>query len=78
MPICVTEENKLKGTWAGICYEQGVMNMLIFDKYSNYTTCLPEYIIYNGIASSCNVDTFIYHMFASTELERNTCFKRFV
>jgi hypothetical protein len=78
MPICITEDNKLKGDWAGMCYEQGVMNMLIFEKYANYTTCLPEYIIYNGDSNTCNADTFIYHMFASKEKERNSCFKRFV
>ena len=79
---CLTTNNKLKGLWAGLCYEQGVMNQLIFDKYYNNTTCLPQYLVYNiGIdetLKSCDIDTFILHLYGSKNELRTKCFSRFV
>lgn len=79
---CLTNNNKLKGRWAGLCYEQGVMNKLIFEKYYKNTTCLPKYIVFNeGIDDSmktCNKDTFILHLFGSPNNLREKCFSRFV
>jgi hypothetical protein len=79
---CLTTDNKLKGSWAGLCYEQGVMNKLIFDKYYNNTTCLPQYIVHNtGIddtLKTCNTDTFILHLYGSKNETRAKCFSRFV
>ena len=78
----IKSENKLKGFWAGMCYEQGVMNTLIFDKYFKYTTCLPSHIIYNGYISEtnelCDVDTFILHLYISNNDLRAKCFRRFI
>jgi hypothetical protein len=77
----IESENKLKGIWAGMCYEQGIMNTLIIDKYFKYTTCLPSHIIYNGRISEtnkiCDVDTFILHLYISEGKLRSDCFKRF-
>ncbi len=74
--------NKLKGEWAGMCYEQGVMNELIFKKYYINTTCLPKYIVYNKnidkTMKTCTVNTFILHLYASAEDLRTECFLRFV
>jgi hypothetical protein len=80
---CIIEgENMLKGLWAGMCYEQGVMNMLIFNKYFKYTTCLPSHIIYNGYINEtngiCDIDTFILHLCGSNNELRSKCFRRFV
>jgi hypothetical protein len=79
---CMTSDKKLNGLWAGLCYEQGVMNKLIFDKYYNYTTCLPKYIVYNEWISedmlTCDKDTFILHIYGSPNELRSKCFKRFL
>jgi hypothetical protein len=65
-------ENKLKGNWAGTCYEQGVMNILIADKYSNNTTVLPNDIIYNF--GKCRNNVFIMHLYNSSNDARDKCF----
>ena len=65
---------KLKGNWAGTCYEQGVMNILIADKYSNNTTVLPNDIIYNY--GKCSKDVFIMHLYGSTNDTRIKCFTK--
>ena len=78
----IKSENKLNGFWAGMCYEQGVMNTLILDKYHKYTTSLPNYIIYNEKITEtnkvCDIDTFILHLFISENNLRTDCFKRFI
>jgi hypothetical protein len=75
-------DDKLKGFWAGMCYEQGIMNSLIINKFYKHTTCLPEYIIHNEKITEtnkvCDVDTFILHLFISPNDLRNKCFKRYV
>lgn len=80
--ICVTTDNKLRGFWAGLCYEQGIMNKIIFDKYYKYTTCLPPYFVYNeGIGEdmlTCDTDAFILHLYGSSNELRSKCFKRFM
>ena len=79
---CLTKKSNLKGFWAGLCYEQGIMNKLIFEKYFKYTTCLPDYLILNeGITDSmktCDADTFILHLYGSSNELRTKCFSRFV
>jgi len=78
----IKSNNMLKGIWAGLCYEQGIMNLLIFNKYHKYTTCLPTNIIYNyNITETndlCDVDTFILHLYNSKNFLREKCFKRFL
>ena len=40
---------KEQGTWTGICYEQGVMNLLIREKYKDYTFVdLKEEFVFNA------------------------------
>lgn len=79
---CLAENNKLKGRWAGLCYEQGVMNKLIFKKYYKYTTCLPKYLVLNEYIDedmiTCNEDTFILHLYNSSNDLRTKCFSRFI
>jgi hypothetical protein len=78
---CLTNKNTLKGVWAGLCYEQGIMNELIFQKYYKYTTCLPDYLVLNnGIdktMETCNKDTFILHLYSSDNDLRKKCFMRY-
>jgi hypothetical protein len=74
--------NEMRGIWAGMCYEQGIMNMLIYDKYLQYTTCLPKYIVYNGQMTDtnniCNYDTFILHLYSSKKNLRSDCFIKYI
>lgn len=71
---CFMDDGKLRGIWAGSCYEQGMMNLLIADKYSKNTTVLPTNIIYNS--SKCYDNTFIMHLYASSDVDRKMCFTR--
>jgi len=70
--ICIDNNGKLKGIWAGTCYEQGVMNILIADKYSSFTTILTNDIIFNYNVCSDNV--FIMHLYRSSSKNREKCF----
>ena len=69
---CINDDGSLKGNWAASCYEQGVMNILIVDKYSNYTTILTNDIIFNY--NVCSDDVFIMHLYASSSNYRVRCF----
>jgi hypothetical protein len=73
---------QLRGQWTGLCYEQGVMNKLIFDRYEKYSTGLPNYIVYNmninDNMETCNSDTFILHLYGSSDELRTKCFLRYV
>jgi hypothetical protein len=79
---CLSETNEIIGSWAGMCYEQGVMNKLIFEKYYKNTTCLPRYVVLNDAIDEkmtiCDYDTFIIHLFASKNDLRQKCFLRYV
>ena len=69
---CLNQDGSLKGVWAGTCYEQGVMNVLIADKYKDYTTILTNDIIFNY--NVCSDDVFIMHLYASSPNYRVRCF----
>ena len=69
---CINNDGTLKGKWAGSCYEQGVMNILIADKYSKYTTVLTNSVIFNY--NVCSNDVFIMHLYASPAHYRVNCF----
>lgn len=69
---CLNNDGSLKGIWAASCYEQGVMNILIADKYSTNTTILTNDIIFNYNVCSDNV--FIMHLYASSSNYRKRCF----
>lgn len=69
---CFIDNKKLHGKWAASCYEQGVINILINDKYYKNTTVLTNDIIYNK--NKCSNNVFIMHLYASTPKERLNCF----
>lgn len=69
---CLNDDGTLKGHWAASCYEQGVMNILIADKYFNYTTILTNDIIFNY--NVCSDEVFIMHLYASSSNYRVRCF----
>lgn len=70
-PKC-KEDNKygLHGLYAGECYEQGVMNKLLTEKYK-YRFChlSPEYIINSGYPA---FGSFIAHIWDSDSNKKNT------
>lgn len=70
---CFNTNGTLKGKWAGTCYEQGVMNLLIHDKYYLNTTVLTNKVIFNY--STCSDDVFIMHLYASSPKTRKKCFE---
>jgi hypothetical protein len=69
---CLNNDGTLKGMWAASCYEQGVMNLLIVDKYYNYTTILTNDLIFNY--NVCSDEVFIMHLYASSSNYRVRCF----
>lgn len=71
-PNCLKINGLLKGKWAASCYEQGIMNLLIADKYLYYTTILSNNLIYNK--DICNNNVFIMHLYASSNKNRIKCF----
>jgi uncharacterized protein YxeA len=70
---CFNDNGTLKGKWAASCYEQGVMNILIHDKYYLYTTVLSNKVIFNY--NVCSNDVFIMHLYASPSKSRISCFQ---
>lgn len=72
---CLDNKNRLKGVWAGACYEQGVINIMIIYKYLKYTTILSNDIILNY--NFCNNDVFIMHLYASSPYNRKKCFQEY-
>lgn len=69
---CKKPNGELKGTWAATCYEQGIMNILIADKYNKNTTVLTNDLIFNY--NRCNNNVFIMHLYASDNSYREKCF----
>lgn len=69
---CLKADGTLGGRWAGTCYEQGIMNLMISNKYSKNTTILTNSIIFNYNVCSDNV--FIMHLYASDSNYRVKCF----
>lgn len=72
IPLCLTKNNKLRGKWAASCYEQGNMNILIYDTYHKNTTLLNNDIILNY--NECYTNTFIMHLYAASDETRQLCF----
>jgi hypothetical protein len=68
---CLKKDNNLKGVWAGWCYEQGIMNKMISEKYANNTTLLNRYLIHNS--ETCNDNTFIMHNHTQPNEKRLAC-----
>lgn len=69
---CLTEESVLNGIFGGTCYEQGIMNLLIANKYKDNTMILSQDIIYNN--RTCRNDVFIMHRYDSSPTDRKNCF----
>jgi hypothetical protein len=78
---CVKNKNRkdenttLSGAWAQTCYEQGVMNRLLYDRFRDYVTILPPEYIHNGMV--CDGD-FITHLYNSSAIARANCFRALI
>ena len=70
---CFKQNNTLFGKWAGYCYEQGQMNLMIAMKYSKNTTVLPNNILFSY--HICSNDTFIMHFYNTKNKNRDSCFE---
>jgi hypothetical protein len=73
---CLNEDNSLNGMYSYLCYEQGAMNNLIYDKYYKYTTILSNNIILNS--HHCNEKTFILHNYGGKTVNTDikSCFNK--
>lgn len=78
----IINKSTLRGLYSGLCYEEGIMNNLIMEKYHKNTTCLPKYYVYTDKITEtnnlCDIDTFILHLGMSDHNLRAKCFKKFV
>lgn len=72
---CIDKKGELKGKWAGSCYEQGNMNLLInkVPKYKYATFQLDSNILINS--NICRKNTFITHYYRASPIDREQCFK---
>lgn len=87
---CVDGNNKLKGAWAGECYEQGVINKLLlsddnkYNKYKNntYIDYSQEFICnydYKGGKDYNNNETaLIMHLSISSSSTRKEYFQKYI
>ncbi len=72
-------ENKLKGTWASTCYEQGIMNIVLIKNYIKYTTILPlNIVLCSNRAEYFKLlkNIFIIHYYDTKTDDRNILFDR--
>jgi hypothetical protein len=66
------KNEKIQGIYAQLCYEQGTMNYLIYEKYIKYTTILEPKIFRNSFI--CNKNSFILHNYGVSEKQIEKCF----
>ena len=69
---CVDKNGRLLGKWSGVCYEQGVMNILLKSKYKNNVHVTRD--VSNSIY--CNDSVMITHLFRSSPEQRLRCMQR--
>lgn len=83
-PYCI-KNGKEQGDWAGICYEQGIMNLLISTTFQKDTFLdVSSKYICNYLPPvddryyTHNVPAFLLHLAGSDNMTRLRCFERFV
>lgn len=73
---CVIPKTKaLRGIFGHSCYEQGVMNKILYKRYRDYVTILPPKYIHNS--RYCDGQFFI-HVYGSSDHSRANCFRQFI
>jgi hypothetical protein len=71
---CV-DGKQLRGVFGHSCYEQGVMNQILYDLYQEAVTVLPEKYVHHG--KVCDGD-FIIHVYGVSNTMRTNCFRPFL
>jgi len=73
---------KEQGLWAGICYEQGIMNLLIREKYKDYTYIDDKYLLnlpYSmGKKYNKDPDAIVVHLAGYPNDAREEFFKQYI
>jgi hypothetical protein len=72
-------ENKLKGTWASTCYEQGIMNIVLIKNYMKCSTIMPlNIVLCSNRAEYFKLlkNIFIIHYYDTKTDDRNILFDR--
>jgi len=65
----------VKGTWAGIIYEQGRMNLLLGTSFAKYLKVMDNSVVLNS-NNMCNfVDVFVLHLYRQKDEYRCSCFR---
>lgn len=72
---CVNGDDQLRGVFGHSCYEQGVMNQMLYDVYRDAVTVLPSTYIHHG--KMCDGD-FIIHVYGASNTMRTNCFRQFL
>jgi hypothetical protein len=72
--MCERGDGGLRGVWAMSCYEQGILNKLLIEKYSKNTTFLDGNIFQNN--NSCFEDVFVMHHYGGKKEKRAECFRK--
>ena len=67
-----SHKGKLLGKWAMACYEQGVINKLILEKYYKYTTFIGINMFL--CSTVCDKNAFILHYYGMKSNKRRKCF----
>jgi len=65
-PKCKTTTYNLNGTWAGECYEQGVVNQLLKTSYKQHVYELPFYVVMNTYFYT--TDAIILHKYGKKDV----------
>jgi hypothetical protein len=79
LPLCV-DDNKETGLWAGVCYEEGLMNILIKEKgYSGNSHIDRNKYILNIIGDKIpKIDNqFILHLAGWNNVKRKEIFQEY-
>jgi len=78
------KDNKEQGMWAGICYEQGVMNLLVREKYSDKTLVDNEGKFFLNVVDKIENNeekiykTLFLHLAGQPNYIRETVFKSLI
>jgi len=73
---CKTNQNQLKGIFAGVCYEQAQMELAIHNKYKNNTIIIPTNIVLCSKVDLTDNYIFIYHRYDTGSEKKNEVFKK--
>lgn len=74
MDRCLTTNNTLQGLWAGMCFEQGVMNAFLLNKYTKNTLIVGRNVFAN--TNFCADQSFVLHYYGQDSNSLHQCFSQ--